>query len=254
MQRLLIDIGNSNIKAALGKDKVIIETFAKTPYKKSNFQSDFNKFIKKHFRFYKDDICSIGISLCDPKYKPSCSDTIKKHFATLPYYITYNSKLSIRIDYPKTLGVDRICSSVAAVNRYKNFKNILVIDYGTATTFNIIINKTFTGGLICPGVQTGLNSLIQNTSLPLPIIEKAKRINLISKNTDSAIISGVIYQTIGLTNFVITELQKRYKGLMIICTGGLGKIFSQKIKQIRKYHPLLVLEGINEILKINIIK
>lgn len=254
MQRLLIDIGNSNIKAALGKNKVIIGTFAKTSYKKSSFQSDFNKFIKKYFRFYKDNICSIGISLCNPKYELYCSNTIKKYFETLPYYIRYNSKLSIRINYPKTLGVDRICSSVAAANRYKNFKNILIIDYGTATTFNLIIDKTFTGGLICPGVQIGLNSLIQNTSLPIPKIEKVKRINLISKNTNSAIISGVIYQTIGLTNFVISELQKRYKGLLIICTGGLGKIFSQKIKQIRKYHPLLVLEGINEILKINIIK
>lgn len=248
--RLLIDIGNSYIKAALGKNKVLPETFAKTSYSKEKFNSQFKHFIKEEIKKHKEKILSVGISLCNKDFKGISNKIIIDNFNLKPYFISFDSKLPIKINYPKTLGVDRICSSVAAVSIYKEHSNILVIDYGTATTFNIISNKTFIGGLISPGVETCLKSLIENTELPKPRLD-IRKIKIISKDTKTSILSGVLYQTIGLTELVIGELEKKYKNILVISAGGFGEILSKKIKKIKKYNPLLVLIGINEILKLN---
>lgn len=250
MVRLLIDIGNSSIKAILGTDKLISKSFKKTFYNKNKFKNEFNIFIKKNYISHRGEINSVGISLCDDKFKKICNEVIKENFNLQPFFISFNNKLPIKIDYPKTLGKDRICSSVSAVKKYKNNPLILVIDYGTATTFNLIKNKTFIGGIIAPGVGTCLKSLLENTNLPKVKID-LKKTNIISKDTQSAIISGVYYQTLVLSNFVIQELQKKYRNLIIICTGGFGELFSKSIKKIKSFYPNLVLEGINEILKFN---
>lgn len=250
MVRLLIDIGNSSIKAILGTDKLISKSFKKTFYNKNKFKTEFNSFIKNNYIIHKGEINSVGISLCDNKFKKICNKIIKDNFNLQPFFISFNNKLPIKIDYPKTLGSDRICSSVAATKNYKNNPLILVIDYGTATTFNLIKNKTFIGGIIASGIGTCLKSLLENTNLPKVKFD-LKKINIISKDTKSAIISGVFYQTYGLSNFIIQELQKKYRNLIIICTGGFGEIFSRAIKEIKSFYPNLVLEGINEILKFN---
>ncbi|MCX7832732.1 MAG: type III pantothenate kinase [Ignavibacteria bacterium] len=250
MYRLVIDIGNTYFKAALGKNYLLKSTFKKFPYDKKNFKSDFTYFLDRTFVKQKEKIFQVGISLCNIGYKKFSERIIKQLFFINPYFISYDSKLPIKIKYPKTLGIDRICSSVGAVRRYSNKSEILVIDFGTATTFNLIINNTFIGGMISAGIATSLKSLIQSTDLPKVKID-INKITITPRNTISAINSGILYQTISLTNFVINELKKRYNNLITICTGGYGEVLSKKIKEIKNYYPHLVLEGANEILKLN---
>jgi type III pantothenate kinase len=123
-----------------------------------------------------------------------------------------------------------------------------VIDYGTATTFNLIIKGVFKGGLISPGVGTSLRSLVDNSTLPFPKLNSKS--GLISNITIENIKFGVINSAVFTTERVIAELKKKYKNLFVIATGGFSVIIKKNTKVIDLYSEKLVLEGLNKIIRI----
>lgn len=243
MKKLLIDIGNSNIKSAVGIDDKI-SAVKRIEYSKDNFEKYFEKIIN----YYKD-FDAVGVSCLNKKYYSSISKIVFKKLYVKPIFVNYDSKLPVKLEYERTLGNDRICSASAAVLKYPDKKNILVIDFGTATTYNLIANKIFKGGLITPGILTSLQSL--NTKANLPKAEIKHFHKLISNKTKENILSGVIHQSLYTTEGVITSLKKKYKNLYVISTGGLAEFINKKTSLIVRTEKNLVLEGINYIVNLN---
>lgn len=240
MKNLVIDIGNSGIKSAASINGRLSKS-AYTDYTKNNFENRIKKVLHSVRKY---DLVSI-----------SCANTkhpalIKKLFKEKNIHIlARDSKLPIKIDYSKTLGTDRICGAMGAIKKYPKQKNFLIIDFGTATTYNLVSDKVYKGGLITPGIQTALKSLIQNTSLPEPDLKFKKKFYY--KNTLDNIGNGIILQSLFFTERIISEYRKEFKNLFVIATGGNAGLIYPLTKQIDKKEPDLNLEGLNYFLEYN---
>lgn len=244
MNNLLIDIGNSDIKTGTGNSgNKNVRLINRYPYSKKNFRKDFINCIKD--LDIKSQFDQIGISILKDINQKFLNDYFQKNFAITPVFINRNLKLPIKIEYSEGLGNDRICNAVAAVREFRD-KNILVIDFGTATTYTLISNNVLTGGMISPGIKTSLESLINKTSLPEINLTFPKRI--INNNTNDNIKSGVLYQSLFTAERFIQEAKKIYGSVFVVATGGFAGILSAKTKLINSVDKDLVLKGINYII------
>lgn len=160
-------------------------------------------------------------------------------------FIDRSLKLPVKIRYKTGLGNDRICNAVAASQIYDKM-NMLIIDYGTATTYTVLENNIVTGGMISPGVRTSLLSLTARTSLPEVSLNFPSK--LFSDNTAGNIRSGVMYQSLFASERVIIELRKKHKDLFVIATGGYSGKMGKRSGLIDKIDKELVLKGINLII------
>jgi len=243
MNNLLIDIGNSDIKAAASVSGTAeVKLLKRFSYSKNEFEKD----LKKNFpdttgRTFNQ----IGISVLSNDNKKFLKEYFKTKYKITPRFVSDEIELPIRINYSKGLGNDRICNAVAAYLIYGR-KDMLVIDFGTATTYTLINGNILNGGLIAPGIKTSLSSLINNTSLPQVRLNFTKK--LINTDTLNNIKAGVLFQSLFTVERIITELRKKHKGLYVISTGGYSKLISAKTKFINKTDSHLVLKGINLIL------
>ncbi|MEO8446119.1 MAG: type III pantothenate kinase [bacterium] len=243
MNNLLIDIGNSDIKTAMSASGTTeVKLLKRFSYSKNEFEKD----LKKNFTVTAGKTFDqIGISVLRNDNNRFLKEYFKKKYKITPQFITDKMELPVAINYSKGLGNDRICNAVAAYLIYAR-KDMLVIDFGTATTYTLINGNTLNGGLIAPGIKTSLSSLINNTSLPQVSLNFTKK--LINTDTLNNIKAGVMFQSLFTAERVITELRKKYKGLYVISTGGYSKLISAKTKLINKTDSSLVLKGINLIL------
>lgn len=253
MHNLLIDIGNSDVKTGIcksGKAVLINSDKAKLlkrfSYDKKNFAKDFSENFKTAFHSDKKYVFNkIGISILESTNKEFLTEYFKKKFEVNPEFINRKSVKNIKILYKKGLGNDRLCNAVAA-DYLNEKKNILIIDFGTATTFTLVLNNKLKGGLISPGIRTSLKSLTNNTSLPE--INLTFPENLINDNTIDNIRSGVLYQSLFMAERTILDLKKIHRQLFVIATGGNSDFIVTKTKLIDKTDKNLVLKGINLII------
>ena len=138
-----------------------------------------------------------------------------------------NKLIKINIKNKKNLGSDRIANAIGA----KNFKNCLVIDFGTATTFDVIKNGIYEGGVIAPGVNLSIKNLSQETAL-LPIINLKSHQKSYGKNTIEALNAGFVWGYEGLINNIIDKIISRSKiKYKILLTGGYANFFKKMIKK-----------------------
>ena len=138
-----------------------------------------------------------------------------------------NKIIKINIKNKKNLGSDRIANAIGA----KKFKNCLIIDFGTATTFDIIKNGTYEGGVIAPGVNLSIKNLSQGTAL-LPLINLKIHQKSYGKNTIEALNAGFVWGYEGLINNIIDKIISRSKiKYKILLTGGYAKFFDKIIKK-----------------------
>ena len=136
------------------------------------------------------------------------------------------SHLNIKVNI-KQVGSDRIANAISIID---NKKNYIIVDFGTATTFDIIEKNYYVGGIIAPGVNLSLETLITKASL-IPYIKLNKISDVIGKNTKSAVRSGFYWGYIGLINEIINLIKKKTKKkYSIILTGGLSYLFKNKLK------------------------
>lgn len=236
---LVIDLGNTRVKAALFEGREIIEV--KTYLSINELTND------KPF-YSKADYCLVGSVVGSFHY---IADELSD-FKGLDYHSTVRpSPLKILYKNPETLGSDRLAASVGAYSLYPN-KNVLVIDVGTCLKFNFTNDKNeFLGGAISPGLQIRFKALEQFTDkLPLvPFDENFEK--LIGQSTGESILSGVINGILQETDGVINEYKKLYPDLTIVVTGGDTDFFEKRLKNRIFAHPHLVLIGLNETLIYN---
>jgi len=240
MMNLVIDVGNTLIKAAVfDRGKIVhINRYAR-------IGSDD---ITKILRLYPDiQACILG----------SVRDN-QEGFGTMlpkniPFYIlSPEIPLPIRHQYKtfKTLGADRIAAVVAANHMYPS-KNILVIEAGTCITYDFIdLGGIYQGGSISPGIGLRFSAL-HNFTDKLPLVEPVKEPELIGNSTESSIQSGVINGIIAEMNGIISRYETNYENLTIILSGGNRDYFDKNLKNNIFAVSNIVLTGLNIILEYN---
>ncbi|EAR13169.1 putative regulatory protein [Polaribacter irgensii 23-P] len=240
---LVIDIGNSRVKAAVFEgDKCI-----------SLFVFDKTKIISEIKKIAKENNITTGII-------SNVTALSEKKWAQLNAITTFQvvssaSKVPFKNEYktPKTLGVDRIALVAAAVVKFPN-KNVLVIDAGTCITYDFVTSSAvYLGGAISPGIKMRYQSLHLFTA-NLPLVDVFEGNNLTGNTTKESIISGVLNGVQKEIKGYIEDYQKEYCDLTIVLTGGDTKFLSKQFKSSIFANQNFLLEGLNEILKFNVEK
>jgi type III pantothenate kinase len=159
--------------------------------------------------------------------------------------------LNIKAENPREVGADIIVNSVSAYNKYGG--PIVVIDFGTATTFDVINEKgELVGVVISPGIKTSLEGLATKTA-QLPMVELDAPKTVIGKNTKHCMQSGIIFGFAGLVDNIIRKIKKELKveNIKVIATGGLGEIIAKEASSISLVDRTLTLDGLRYIYELN---
>ena len=245
---ILIDVGNTNIVFAISTNKKIKKiNRVDTNLKINNFNKIVSKIIESFLNenYLKNSKFAIIASVAP--YINTSLIKILKIYKIQVYVLKPRDVLSyLKIDYNlDEIGADRIANSVAVINN--KIKNSIVIDFGTATTFEVLKNGQFLGGLIFPGIELSKSNLIKNTSL-LKNTHIAKTRNVVAKSTKISIQSGFYWGYVSAINGIIKKIinEKKFKP-KIILTGGLAKIFKNDIKPKPIVNSNLTLEGLQVI-------
>ena len=226
MNYLVGDIGNTLIKLSIldsnFKIKEIYNLETKKIFKISSKKQFLNKFIKK--KLNKKILFS---SVVPKAYKLIEKYFIKNGFKVIEIKdLKIKKIIKIKIKKYNQLGSDRILNAIAS----SNYKNAIVIDFGTATTFDIIKNGIYVGGVISPGVNLSILNLNSSTAL-LPLFNLRKIKKSYGKNTQEALNAGFIWGYQGLINNIIKKISSKTKvNYKIILTGGYAKLFKKYVK------------------------
>ncbi len=242
---IVIDIGNTSVVIGIYSKNKLKKVFRlNTEKNKIKSKKIFTKFFKSQNKFFLNSnkkICVISSVV------PSINSIIKNYFIKNKYkFYDVNPKkipFDIKINYNlNQIGSDRIANYISIYN--KRIKNCIIIDFGTATTFDVIKNKEYFGGLIFPGINLSMNTLIKNAEL----LKKSKIIKskkIIGRNTVTSIQSGFYFGYLHLINGILKQIsvENKFKPKIYI-TGGLGKIFKDKIIFNPIYSEYLTLDGL----------
>ena len=240
---IVIDIGNTNI---------VLGIFFKKKIKKiirlNNKDEKIVAKLKKYFNSNSIKKLQLDYKACVISSVSIFSEKKIINFFRLYKFKIYNINLNnisgdTKFNYViNQLGADRIANTFASIAKYG--KNSIVVDFGTATTFDVVINNVYHGGLITPGIKTSLDSLILNTSkLKKVSIIKTKKI--IGQNTKTSMQTGFYWGYIGLINGILDKInQDKNIKFKVILTGGLASNFKDDIKYSNYYDPNLTLDGL----------
>jgi type III pantothenate kinase len=239
---LLIDNSNSFTKFALSSSDALGPT---RRLRTRELNANSLRSTLRGWKFARVVLCSVV---------PEKAGIIVDKLAGLELHqVTHRSKLGVGIDYPKprTIGADRLANAASAVAFYG--APCVVVDFGTAVTFDILgPDKKYAGGVIAPGLEAMTDYLHQRTAL-LPKITLLEPPGPIGKSTKHAMLSGAVYGYRGLVREIITEIRKELgvKRLKVVATGGYAKLIAAGVKEISAVHDHLTLEGLRLIGRLN---
>jgi type III pantothenate kinase len=197
-----------------------------------------------HARVAAGDMTDAVISSVVPNLTSIFEMTLVKYLHLRPVVVsaTLDFGMSIKYDSPKTVGADRICNAVAAYDKYGG--PCIIVDFGTATTFDVVSKKgEYLGGVIAPGVETSSINLQRRTAL-LPKIDLQFPKSVIGTNTIASMQSGILYSAVDAMEGMIKRIKKTIgNNATVVATGGFSKLIASKSKTIDHVEPSLVLEG-----------
>ena len=247
---LTVDIGNTSIACGLFDNDKLVKKF-RMPSNSSLTATDFEKLLTSEI------VYSVEGGIIGSVYEGvnnAIISALKNSFGFEPVILSYKSKMPIKLTIGNyhEIGADRIANGVRAYNLFPN-KPAIVVDYGTATTFDIINSKgEFVGGLIAPGIRTQLNSLnLATDKLPKVEIDDIK--TAIGNNTKDCILAGVIQGTACMTEGMIEKCEAEMgEKAIVIITGGFSDVITKYIKRkVDLISPDFTLEGLRDLYYIN---
>ena len=243
---LIGDIGNTETKIFLFDQNFKIK-------KKWNLQSIkiSRKYLYSNMRFLisqRSKVKKIIFSSVVPKsfilIKKFLNKEIKKVKVIELKQINLKNLIKLRVNR-KQVGSDRLANAIGIMEKNKNY---IVIDFGTATTFDVITNNIYLGGIIAPGVNLSLENLINKASL-IPRIKLNKTSNIIGKNTSDAVKSGFFWGYSGLIDNIIKLIKKNtQKQFRVILTGGLSHLFKNSLKSKPLIKKDLTINGLKKVI------
>lgn len=245
---LAIDIGNTNITMGMFRGEILMGNFRMTT-QTTRTSDEYGVFIGELIRnagFAPKDIEQVIIASVVPDIMYSFTSAIKKYFCAEPIVVGPGLKTGVKIgaENPKEVGADLIVDAAAAKEIYGG--PAIVIDYGSATTFELVLEDgTLDAVVIAPGIQMSADALSQNTA-KLPEIEIKKPKSILAKETISCFQAGIFYGSVGETEYIVNKMKEEagLPNIKVIATGGLGTIISDETKAIDIYDSLLTLKGL----------
>jgi type III pantothenate kinase len=245
MNYIVGDIGNTSTKVCILNDKFkIVRSFNFETIKifeKNFFKITLKKYLNKN----------LNSNLLFSSVVPKAFKEIKKILKSTKFNLLeikdfdLEKIIKINVKNKKQLGSDRIANAIGA----KKFKNCLILDFGTATTFDVIKNEVYEGGVIAPGVKLSIMNLNKSTAL-LPLINLNKNQKNYGKNTKEALNAGFVWGYEGLINNIINKIISREKNkYKIILTGGYASFFKRIIKEKISIDQDITIKGITKVYK-----
>ncbi len=239
---LLFDIGNTNIHVGLGnKQRVTRQLDVSTnKWLDQTGRGDIRRFVRREQLE--------GVSVCSvvPAVTPALCAFAATEWGLDCLELGAHSLRGLGINYPRpqTIGPDRLANAVAAKHHFG--APVVVVDFGTAVTFDVVDAKgNYAGGIIAPGLSAMTDYLHEKTAL-LPRIRIKEIRTSIGKSTQEAMLIGAVHGYRGLIRELLSELKRELKAriLPVVATGGYGRLIASKLPEISAIDPLLTLEGL----------
>jgi type III pantothenate kinase len=251
---LVIDIGNTNTVLGVFDGQTLIHHW-RIFTNREKTSDEYGILIRNLYaasHFSSREITAIIIASVVPPITPIFVDLCASYFRIEPVVVGPGIKtgISIKMDNPKEVGADRIVNAVAAFVKYRS--NCIVVDFGTATTFDYITaSGDYMGGVIAPGVNISAEALFRQAS-KLPRIEVAKPAAVVGKNTVTAMQSGIFFGYVSLVEGIVDRMKRELRSdPVVVATGGLARVFAGETNRIQHIDENLTLEGLRIIYERN---
>jgi type III pantothenate kinase len=239
---LLFDIGNTHTHVGLANRQRVVKQ-ADIPTA-NWFNGTAAKLVKKFAGRTVPD----GVAFCSvvPRATPHVRKTVRRFWNLNTFELTQKTLCGVGIDYPKpgTIGEDRLANAVAARKRFG--APVVVVDFGTAVTFDVVNRAgNYAGGIIAPGLAAMTDYLHEKTAL-LPRIKIREVKTAVGRSTEEAMLIGAVHGYRGLVRELIAELKRelKVKHLPVVATGGYAHLIASKLPEITAVEPNLTLEGL----------
>ena len=252
---LVVDVGNTNITFGVYQGRSLLKSFRITT-KIPRTSDEFGLIIMELLRINGISITELeGISMASvvPNIMHALTGAMVKYAGIEPLIVGPGVKTGIKIttENPRAIGADRIVDAVAAYEKYGG--PVLVLDFGTATTYDLVTaDGSFSAGITAPGLKISQRALSQEAA-KLPEVEIKKPKSILAQETISSMQAGLVYGQIGQTEYIIKQVKKEtgYDDLKVIATGGLGRMISEETETIDVYDSALTLDGLRIIYEKN---
>jgi type III pantothenate kinase len=244
---LAIDVGNTNTVLGVYDGKNLLDHWRlETNTRRTS--DEYGILLRQLFQVSGIDpglVRAVAVSSVVPPLQFNLEKMSERYFKTRPMFVGPGVKTGMPIlyDNPREVGADRIVNAVAAYD--KHHRGVIVVDFGTATTFDAVTPKgEYLGGAICPGINISLEALFQNAS-KLPRVEYARPPHVVGRNTVHSIQSGILYGYVGLVDGICTRMQAELGfEARVVATGGMAPLVASESKVIHEVDEFLTLEGL----------
>lgn len=249
---LAIDIGNTHTVIGIYNGTKLLGDWRVTSFV-TRTEDEFGTLVKQFCVDAKvplKKIISVGIASVVPNLTEVCVKMSRKYFKIEPIVVSSELDLGMKVLYddPRTVGADRLCNAVAGFAKYKG--PVVIIDFGTATTFDVVSkNGEYLGGVITAGIETSSGELHRRAA-KLPKIDLKFPERVIGRNTVESMQAGILYGALDSMETMVRRISKELDDYpMVVATGGFSETMKKQSKVINKHEPALVLEGIRLIVE-----
>ncbi|PKM56876.1 MAG: pantothenate kinase [Firmicutes bacterium HGW-Firmicutes-3] len=248
---LAMDVGNTNITIGVHSGKEWIGTFRMTT-KTPRTSDEYGLFLLALLNSKKievTDIDGVIISSVVPNIMYSLNNGVRKYIRLEPMIVGPGIKtgISIHTDDPREVGADRIVDAVGGFYEYGG--PLLIIDFGTATTYDFVSEKgVFEVAVTSPGIKITANALWQKAA-KLPEIEIKKPSSILARNTIDSMQAGLVYGYIGQVEYIVKKMKEELKlpNIKVVATGGLARVMQGETDAIDIYDSILTFKGLKHI-------
>ncbi len=252
---LVIDVGNTHTVAGIYRGSELLVHWRVTT-QTGRTSDEFGVLLRELFRNQKiemNEVQDVTVSCVVPPLLPVLEEVCQRFFGNRPLVVGpgVRTGLSILADNPREVGADRIVNAVAGIERYGC--PLIVVDFGTATTFDAISPEgDYVGGAIAPGISISLEALFEHAA-KLPRVELVRPDRAIGRNTITSMQSGILYGYVGLVKELVGRFREELGGdPQVIATGGGAELIARETDVIDRVDPLLTLEGLRLIHERNV--
>jgi type III pantothenate kinase len=244
---LVLDVGNTNIVLGLFSGRVLSHHW-RIASRRDSTADEYGTLIQELFSLKgleTNEVKAVVISSVVPPLQVTLEEMIESYLGLKALLVEPGIKTGMPIlyDNPKEVGADRIVNAVAVIEKYG--KPSIVVDFGTATTFDVISERgEYLGGVIAPGIQISAEALFQRAA-KLPRIEIVRPKAVVGKNTVASMQSGLYFGYLSLVEGTLTRIKAEMKfDPMVVATGGLAHLIVGQSSVVDHIDPLLTLEGL----------